>query len=237
MKDYMEEQIKKLTETVSSLQEQLNTTKEVADASMKKADLNEEKIVNLSDKVLNLEKIVATQAIQIKVLQTRQEDQTCRNARNSVIIRGVEEEENEKWEDTRRIVCDTMAAKLDLQPNQLSGMIERIHRGKPPKNDGPRVIHARFFNWNHVETVKDKWWTNGKGTGIFVDQRYGPDTTFRRNKALAVRKELKTGGEIVGGYVKYPAKLFVKYRKTDKKYQLLDDFSNIPVPLPVEDDS
>ena len=43
MKDYMEEQIKKLTETVSSLREQLNTNKEVADASMKKADLNEEK--------------------------------------------------------------------------------------------------------------------------------------------------------------------------------------------------
>ena len=232
MKQYMHQQLTAVNETIKNLRDELSRTQEAAEASQKRADDNLELINNLTTKVNGLEETVATQSVQIKVLQTRLEDQTCRNSRNSLIIRGVEEEPDEKWEDTRRIVCEKMSENLDIGADELSRMIERIHRGKPPKNEGPRVVHARFFNWNHIELVKDQWWKNGKGTGIFIDQRYGPDTTYRRNKALAVRKQMKDNGEIVGGYVKYPAKLFVKYQESDRKYHLQEDYSSIPVPLP-----
>ena len=232
MKKYIHEQISPLNETIKDLRKQLHQMKEDAKVSKKRTDDNTNLINKLSTKVNNFEEVIAVQSVQIKVLQTRLEDQTCRNSRNSLIIRGVKEEPEEKWDDTRRIVCEALSAKLDLTSEQMSGMIERIHRGKPPKNEGPRVVHARFFNWNHIELIKDKWWKNGKGTGIYLDQRYGADTTFRRNQALATRKQLKTAGEIVGGYVKYPAKLFVKYQSTDRKHHLHEDYSSTPIPLP-----
>ena len=73
---------------------------------------------------------------------------------------------------------------------------------------------------------------HGKGSNIFIDQRYGPDTTWRQNKALEARKELKMKGEIVAGFVRYPAKLMVKYDAREKKYTLYDDYSKLVVPPP-----
>ena len=74
-------------------------------------------------------------------------------------------------------------------------------------------------------------WKHGKNKGIYVDQRFGPNTTWRRNQALIARKNLKTRGEIVGGFLRYPAKLFVK-RQGAQTYTLEEDFSGIDVPLP-----
>ena len=133
----------------------------------------------------------------------------------------------------RSIFCEKAGEVIKLDPARVSGMIERIHRGKPPKNNGPRVIHAKLFNWNHVELIKNEWWKHGKDSHVYIDQRYGPDTTWRRNKALEMRRSLKANKEIVAGYVQYPAKLLVKYRATDRKYQLHHDFSREPIPLPV----
>ena len=173
MKKHMEEQLTKVNETISNLRKELCSAQEAANESKRRANENADMILTLTNKIDGLENIIAKQAVQIQVLQTTQEDQTCRNSRNSIIIRGIQEEAEEQWDDTRRIVCEKMAAKLDLEPSQLSGMIIRIHCGKPPKKNGPRVVHARFFNWNNVEIVKNKWWKNGKGTGIFLDQHYG----------------------------------------------------------------
>ena len=87
-------------------------------------------------------------------------------------------------------------------------MIERVHRGsrrpnenndRPNNNDDrPPVIHARFFNWNHVENLKNFMWKHGKDSGIYVDQRFGPNTTYRRNKALAARCQLLTNVTVAG---------------------------------------
>ena len=42
------------------------------------------------------------------------------------------------------------------------------------------------------------------------------------------RKELKSQGKIVGGYVAFPAKLMIK-KTLQSKYELAHDFSNIDV--------
>ena len=55
----------------------------------------ENKNKTLDDQVDKLTKTQSTQAVQIAVLQQRLEDQTCRNSRNSLIIKGVEEVEND----------------------------------------------------------------------------------------------------------------------------------------------
>ena len=53
-------------------------------------------------------------------------------------------------------------------------------------------------------------------------------TTRRRNMALAERKRLKEAGELVSGYVAFPAKLMVK-KHGDKEYKLHTDFSRSKV--------
>ena len=45
-------------------------------------------------------------------------------------------------------------------------------------------------------------------------------------------KELLVNKTIVGGYVAHPAKLFVKYSKTDSKFVQHEDFSNHAVSFP-----
>ena len=73
-------------------------------------------------------------------------------------------------------------------------------------------------------------WEN---SNIYDEQRYGPDTQFRRNKALEARKNLKAAGTIGAGFVQYPAKLLVKQYPHNKneKYKLYEDFSTFPVPV------
>ena len=67
----------------------------------------------LNDSVSNLSLTNAKQAIQISVLQRRLEDQTCRNSRYSLIIRGVPEGEGEKsWVDTRNVLCNNHSTYL-----------------------------------------------------------------------------------------------------------------------------
>ena len=112
-------------------------------------------------------------------------------------------------------------------------MIERCHRSAPNKRKkGKRDIYVSFLDWNDSEYVKESYRMaamKGKHNGVFVDQKYGTDTTWRRNQALLARKELMKEKTITSGYVAYPAKLLVKKSKKDKKYSLHKDFSDMIV--------
>ena len=106
------------------------------------------------------------------MLQHRVEDQTCRNTRNSIIVKGVKENRGEKtWDETRRVLCDALAPHVNIASQEISKMIERVHRGRQRKvNDQrPRVIHARLYDWNDVEMLKDRMRKNGKNSNIYLD--------------------------------------------------------------------
>ena len=75
----------------------------------------------------------------------------------------------------------------------------------------------------------------GLRQGVYIDQRYGPDTTYRRNQAMIERKELLKNKVIVSGHLKYPAQLVVKNNKSEP-YKIHKDYSKIPVPDEVSDD-
>ena len=216
--------------------------KQLADSNRAAINELQMKVAKLETTNGGLEKVLEAQCqqmdkqvIQIHVLQTRLEDQTCRNSRTSVLIRGIPEENpgKESWDQTRELVCKKFSEHYGLTKQEVDEMIERVHRGKPSRNEnkhGGRIIHAKFYDWNDCEKVKKLAIKYSKRSGIFVDQRYGPNTTWRRDRAMIARKELKDAGSIVAGYVAYPAKLFVK-RKDDEKYVMHDDYSKLDVPL------
>ena len=72
---------------------------------------------------------------------------------------------------------------------------------------------------------------NGRKTGIYVDQMYGPDTTYRRNVALKKQKDMLESKVIEQGFVHHPAKLMVKTKKTEAGSRVAEDFSNLEVPV------
>ena len=185
-----------------------------------------------------------TQAVQIATLQSRLEDQTCRNARKSLIIRGIAKtNDDEKWHETRTAVCEAFNKAFGLEKKEVNNMIERIHRGMTSDDDTrardgkatqSSTIHAQFYDWNDCERILKLARANSKKSKIYIDQRYGPDTTWRRNQALLKRKELLETGAIYSGFVQYPARLLVKLDdRKETKYTLHQNFSTIKVPLDI----
>ncbi len=183
----------------------------------------------LVKEVADLNKTVAEQAIKVHVHTQRSENLANRTLRKTIEIRGVPEPVEEvSWEATRAAAAQSLAVATGLHANRIGDWFERIHRG--PKNDQhnkyPRKIYASFYDWNRINELTSALRLNGRNSGIYIDQKYGPDTSYRRSKAFMKRKEANT---IVSGFVKFPAKLLVKYGK-DSKYVLCEDFSTVPIP-------
>ena len=253
LRNHIDLKIQSLSQDIVKNERRIEDVSTTADEAKNSAIVNCNKINLLTERVGKLEtekgelegKVTAltqresTQLVRINVMQKRLEDQTNRNSRNSLIIRGVPETDDESWDDTRENLCAALAPVVGKDPSEISKMIERVHRGKARQNqnnDGetPRAIHCRFFDWNDSEYIKLHTIKNSRRSNIFVEQHYGPDTTYRRNLAKAERKKLKDENVIVSGHVKYPAKLFVKYEATERHYSFHSDFSNHDVPLPAQ---
>ena len=193
-------------------------------------EFNDEKIDILRNKSEAIDERISSLNKKINVLTSRLEDQTNRASRKTLIIRGVKETEAEKtWDDTKQIVADVIREKCDydIDPDEF---IERAHRGRKIAGKSVRDIHACFYDWNEVNNVLKGFQKNGfsRKDNIFIEQRYGPITTWRRNKAKLLRKQLIVDKKIISGYVAYPAKLMVKNTR-DGKYFVHTDFSDAEV--------
>ena len=66
-------------------------------------------------------------------------------------------------------------------------------------------------NMGYIFLVHFVSYVGNKKNSIYAEQMYGPRTTKRRGLALQLRKQLKQEGVIAGGFVNFPAKLFVNY--------------------------
>ena len=170
---------------------------------------------------------------QKRVFVEKVEALTNRSLRKNVVIRGIPEDANEKtWEDTHNAVKNAFAEATGAPADNYSDVFERIHRGKksndPKKKDKPRPIFAVLYDWRHIQSLTDEL-RGAPPNNIYIDQQYGVITTYRRNQAFKKRKSLKDSKTITGGFVKFPAKLFVKYGK-DSNNVFCEDFSNVPIP-------
>ena len=170
---------------------------------------------------------------EIEELSERVEERTNRQLRQTLIFKGIPEGPNEKnWADTRTLLAKTIATSVNTHEEYAIAMLNRVHRGRPnPRKQGKRDIYANLYHWDQCELLLQdfrKLNINGQSS-VRVEYKYGPRTTWRRNQALIRRKELKESGEIVSGYVAYPARLMVKRPGTGKneKYVEFEDFSKL----------
>ena len=194
----------------------------------------------IKDRAAEVDIELSTLQVRNAVLQHRLEDQTNRSCRKTLVFRGVQESSvDESWEDTKNLLADVIAEACDQTPEASYDLIERCHRSSAPaaNKKKPRSIYACFYDWNDSEFIKDKFRQAAIkkcNNGIFVEQKYGEDTTWRRNQALLTRKKLLADKVIVAGYVDYPAKLMVKCKKEERRYQLHQDFSEMEIPKEAE---
>ena len=198
----------------------------------KRIDELEEKCRELEKSLTLFEKTNATIITKLKVVSERLEDQVNRSCRKTLILRGVKERKEENWNDTKKVVTEVIDKLCDvsLDPDEH---IERAHRGHKLTHKSKKTardIHVCFYDWNDTQKVLQGFQKHGIGNNqnIFIEQRFGPNTSWRRNQAKLARKSLKEKKEIISGYISYPAKLMVKKSK-EGKYSLFKDFSNMEV--------
>ena len=194
----------------------------------------------LKKEVSDLRKLVDIHSIRNRVTEQRLEEQTDRSTRKTIVFRGIPEKDGLEKDKkvTRESVADAVAKATLMKKEVVFKAMERVHRSGNPENKkkkGKRDVFAVFYDWNQAQEVLWKFRKNGRNSGIFIDQLFGKNTSYRRDLALQYRKELKDNGDIAKGFVAYPAKLLVKYDKDDKdeKYTMVKDFSKEEIPLEI----
>ena len=179
----------------------------------------------------------------LQQLKEEGEEHKNRQLRETLIFKNIPEEGEETFDDTREILATVISETCDtIDYDTAFNEINRAHREKKPKNPqqndrpsraGKRHIFVGFHSWYICQTIIDafrKKRASDRDFVIFADQMYGPLTMQRRGMALLLRKQLKTQGTITGGYVDYPAKLFVNLTgnidgQGHKVYSFHSDFS------------
>ena len=138
------------------------------------------------------------------------------------------------WEQSTNTLIDTLVQVADGKHDReyFQNCIERAHRGRPSDHSNHPNIFAAIADWRDSELIKGIFWRNN--LNIYCEQKYGPRTTWRRNQALMLRKQLKQDKMISSGYVAYPAKLMVKYPHNSRNDPFVchQDFSREAVPAP-----
>ena len=216
-------------------------------------DQNRKTFEDLNKRVADLEeKLKALNYVhkELEDITENVESRTNRQLRETLIFKNVPEVEgnDESYDDTKDLLATIISENLeDITYEQAFDLIKRCHRERDRSDDdedhyrkGKRYIFAAMHSWDLCQTLIKKFRQKGINDPNFkisVEQKYGPLTTKRRKLALELRKALKENGEITGGYVKFPARLFVNFpgevRNTNygerKIYKMHTNFSRTKV--------
>ena len=225
-----DEMFEKITNTLGVIETRLNQQDDYITRVTNRVEKLEEKVdLHIVDykqshdllvqRVADLEKeLKAVESVpnNVKDIKENMEERTNRQLRETLIFKNVPEQEKETYDQTREVLAQLISTHTNIEYDTAFQNISRCHREKPDKNDGKRNgkrhIYAKFQNWYMCQDILDSFkqkCINDNNFCYAVDQMYGPMTTKRRGLAFLKRKQLKEQNTITGGYVDYPARLFV----------------------------
>ena len=127
----------------------------------------------------------------IEQLEELVDDQINRNARSTLIIRGVKFNlRNEKsWNDTENVLPTTLCTQFGWNKGQFAQDIERAHRGNYKNPNSP--IYAKFLSWKVAQGILEsivKANREGKIT-IFASQKYSKRCKIEWNELTTSEKK------------------------------------------------
>ena len=152
------------------------------------------------------------------------EDLVNRNMRNNLIIKGINESENESVKD--KVVHYLHSLDVKGNADYLFNKIERAHRGSKKVEGQPRHIYIRFYSTedvSHFHELARKTSARNKNNTIKVDFQFSANITARRNKAMVKCRDLLNVQKISAGYLVYSAKLMAKIIGANK-FTLIQEF-------------
>ena len=252
MKSYFTQQLaialKPINEEIASLKLELQARNK--DIDNLKSEIEEIKSVNkeliavnesLKTRMVTSEKFQTAALESFKQLEGKLEDRTNRQLRQTIVVKGLPEKQDEKWSDTRNILAKHISKAYDIEYKKVYSMFERVHRGGGDgynnSKKGKRDIYALCSHWDDSELLVwgsfDANKKKAKKDRIFIDYKYGPLTTLRRGQALKKRKEVLDQKLYRNAFVKFPAVLMAR-KEGEDVYSKIADFSNADVSkLPV----
>lgn len=198
------DKIDRLEIRISNIQEENKMLKiEVGDLT-KSVEFVSDKYENLLSEISNTKKASTHPLIDNSskienenVIKEKMAELEDRSRRNNLRINGIEENENETWNDTESKVKDFLISKLGVTDNIE---IERAHRvgeknlgGKIKKN---RTIVVKFLSYKDKSVilekfVKAKLWNEN----LFVNEDFSARTMEIRRKLFTEAKELRSNGK------------------------------------------
>ena len=155
-------------------------------------------------------------------LEENIEDQVNRNSRDTLVIRGIKKENQEKtWNNTSHVLSSSLCGLFGWNPNQFLSDIERAHRGDYKNPNSP--IYMKFISWKVSQAVLDSIIraNRSRQTNISASQKYSDKVQKRMNRLLITRREFKSDEEksCWKSYGKYPGVLMVK-KPEDRNYSV-----------------
>ena len=144
--DILKEENSKIKKELTSLRESVQYHSDNVDEVNKKLDDIDSRVEEIK-----LDKITEDFVIKAKKIADLEE----RSRRNNLRFDGFQEETNETWEESERIITDFVKEKLGIEEDIL---IERAHRtGKIQRNDGKRnrktTIVVKFLNFKDKSRI------------------------------------------------------------------------------------
>ena len=163
------------------------------------------------------------------------EDLRNRSMRSTFVFKNIKEQNNERWDDTAKILCNYIVEELDLGYTyaEINEHISRAHRGNNQEENnentqkkGPKPIYAQFINWRAAEEIRSKIITmnSRKQTKVICNQMFPKDLTIRRNNALKYRREKLNETPGIQIKLEYPATLKSRQKGSNGKWQVLQTF-------------
>ena len=192
----MENNAKKITEKIIEKMDtkfdELSTRIEIidrkAEAAESLAKQNQNSISNLTSGSTALQEKIAEQAKKIHELEENIEDQVNRNSRDTLVIRGIKKENQDKtWNNTSHVLSSSLCGLFGWNPNQFLSNIERAHRGDYKNPNSP--IYVKFISWKVSQAVLDSIIraNRSRQTNISVRQKYSDKVQKRMNRLLITR--------------------------------------------------
>ena len=190
--DKLSADITKNNERLAELND-VNDVKERIDASQemleKRMDILEEKIKKEKQKCQDNLKLMSNENKELREKIRNLED---RSRRDNLRFSGIEEYQQETWDDTEQVLKDFLDEHLGLR----SIGIERAHRVGPKvdNSETPRTIIVKFSSFKAKELILKKA-NQLKGTGYYINEDFSKETLEIRKENWKKVKQLRGNGK------------------------------------------
>ena len=155
----MENNAKKITEKImdtkfDEISTRIKTIDRKAETAETLAKQNQNNTSNLTSESTALQEKLIEQAKKIHELEEVIEDQVKRNSRDTLVIKGIKKENQDKtWNNTSHVLSSSRCRLFGWNPNQFVSDIERANRSDYKNLNSP--IYVKFISWKDSQAVLD----------------------------------------------------------------------------------